>query len=499
MHTESLPPDAHLFDSLRAVGYSLATAIADIVDNSIAAKSTRVEITFNGAAADPFISILDDGLGMNAGAARHAMRLAGASSTDFRSSTDLGRFGLGLKTASLSQCKRLTVMSKQGRDVVALRWDLDYIAEVRAWDVIVLDQTEMSEIPGSDRLLSSESGTLVVWQALDRLSEQASNFATLLDKQMVDVVSHLELVFHRFLSGDGVTKARITINGTQLEPADPFLAKSSRTQKSMVETIDLGGTEVLVQAYTLPFVNKMTPREIKLAVAPGALRDSQGFYVYRSGRLVIWGTWFRLMPRADMSKLTRVRVDIPNSLDGLWSLDIKKSSAVPPEAVRERLRILAGRLIKPSERVHDFRGRRLSVDDEIVRPWEIIQNRDEVRYVLNREHPVLRALSDGLDEPGLARLEDALRMFETTLPLHDIYNRMSADKVVDNDESASEASNRWREALRHLWSLSVNHESAPEFVDRMLKVEPFTSLQAERDKLVASLIGQSQGVSNVRR
>ncbi|SIN89314.1 Histidine kinase-, DNA gyrase B-, and HSP90-like ATPase [Agromyces cerinus subsp. cerinus] len=493
MHTESLPPDAHLFNSMRAVGYSLPTAIADIVDNSVSARAARIDITFNGEVPVPFVSVLDNGQGMSAAAARDAMQLAGMSSTAFRRPGDLGRFGLGLKTASLSQCKCLTVVTKQGSDIVALRWDLDHIAKVRAWELIVLDDNEVAEVPGSEHLVALESGTLVVWQVLDRLYEQASHFPSFLDKQMIDVANHLELVFHRFLSGDGLRKTKIAINSVELEPADPFLSKSPRTQRSTVETINLEGADVVVQAYTLPIIAKMSSRELKLAQVPGSLRDSQGFYVYREGRLVIWGTWFRLMPRADMTKLTRVRVEIPNTLDHLWSLDIKKSSAVPPEIVRQRLRTLAGTLAKPSERAQVFRGRKFAIDEEIIRPWEVIQERDAVSYALNREHPVLKALSDGLDKAGFAQLEDALRMFEATLPLHDIYNRMSTDMKIENENEIAKMSTRWRDALHHLWSLSEEYEPPTEFVDRMLMVEPFTALRAERDKLVESFTSTKAG------
>src|SRR5690606_20627779 len=108
---------------------------------------------------------------------------------------------------------------------------------------------------------------------------------------------------------EGVDKVAISVNDNQLSGVDPFLTKSSRTQPSHTEVIELEGSTIMVQAFTLPLIGTMSATERKRATANGDLRDSQGFYVYRGGRLVIWGTWFRLIPRAEMSKLTRVKVD----------------------------------------------------------------------------------------------------------------------------------------------------------------------------------------------
>ena len=116
-------------ESTRAMGYSLEAAVADIIDNSVAAGATRVDIQFSPYDAVPYVSILDNGMGMTSDEINDAMRYGSQSSLNERQATDLGRFGLGLKTASLSQCRCLTVISKQGRSVQARRWDLDEVYE----------------------------------------------------------------------------------------------------------------------------------------------------------------------------------------------------------------------------------------------------------------------------------------------------------------------------------------------------------------------------------
>lgn len=144
MKTIDMPPFAPvLMESTRAMGYSLEAAVADIVDNSIAAKADTVKIQFSPYTAVPFVSILDNGCGMTKSEINDAMRYGSQSSLNERESSDLGRFGLGLKTASLSQCRCLTVISKQDRKVEARRWDLDEIYKKGSWALISLDREDL--------------------------------------------------------------------------------------------------------------------------------------------------------------------------------------------------------------------------------------------------------------------------------------------------------------------------------------------------------------------
>jgi len=476
MKSEIWAPGAQLMESMRAVGYSLTTALADLVDNSVTAKARRIEIVFSSE-PQPVLSILDDGIGMDGDAARHAMQLAGTSSTSERAADDLGRFGLGLKTASLSQCRRLTLLTKTDGRVTGLVWDLDHIVETNQWSLMVLDDEEIARVPEYTNLLALTSGTLVVWEKLDRPLGGSADVSKAFDSQMVEAREHLSLVFHRFISGEPpYARTSIAINYVDLQAADPFLTTSSRTQTSAEESIEVAGQEIVVKAFTLPFLNKMTSVERKRASIAGNLRDSQGFYVYRGGRLVIWGTWFRLMPKNDSGKLTRVRVDIPNSLDYLWSLDIKKSSAVPPAVVRDRLKLLAGSMVLPSQRVHSFRG--VKVDESLVRPWNLTIDRDTFRYEINRAHPLLDRISAVLDEKSLRDFESALRVLEITFPVQDLVNRVSSDlaltEVDDKDSLRSVLLGLWRQ--RNAASPAI---TSAEFLTSMLSVEPFDELRSD--------------------
>lgn len=200
-----MPPFAPvLMESTRAMGYSLESAVADIIDNSIAANASNVDIQFSPYDAVPFISILDNGDGMTKEQINDAMRYGSQSSLNIRDSKDLGRFGLGLKTASLSQCRCLTVITKQGRRIEARRWDLDEIYEKGTWALLSLNSEEIHAIPQfQTQLKSLKSGTLVLWEKLDRMLNGAKATDKLMSKQMEYVREHLALVFHTSHNADG--------------------------------------------------------------------------------------------------------------------------------------------------------------------------------------------------------------------------------------------------------------------------------------------------------
>ena len=167
MHETEIAPDPQLMESMRAVGYTLETAVADVIDNSITARASFVDVVFAGSPS-PWIAILDDGVGMGKPELQQAMRLAGTNSRSERAMHDLGRFGLGLKTASLSQCRTLTVLSKQGGVIHGVRWSIDHLRSTGRWALLVLDDAEIEESPLADRLARLDTGTVVVWQDLDR-------------------------------------------------------------------------------------------------------------------------------------------------------------------------------------------------------------------------------------------------------------------------------------------------------------------------------------------
>jgi len=465
-----MPPYAPtLIESTRAIGYTLEAAVADIIDNSITALASYVDIFFFPI-GDAYIAMLDDGRGMNALQINFAMQYGSKSPSEERNINDLGRFGLGLKTASLSQCRVLSVISKQNNHIEGRRWDIDYIIQTGEWSLIVLSEDELAAIPQINRLYEMRSGTLIVWQKLDRLMIGEPHFEQILGKKMDTVREHLGLVFHRYLNGEtGIKKITISINSARIEPADPFLLKKS-TQAMDDETIIVRGHKIIIRPYILPHLSKLSGSEIASLGGKDGLRRQQGFYVYRNKRLIVWGTWFRMMRQGELSKLARIQVDIPNALDDLWTLDIKKSSAIPPAEVRSNLEAIIERMAERSKRTWTYRGRK-ETDDSVIHIWQRFKGvNGGIYYEINRDHPLVERIIE--EYPSAKQyLEMLLRQIELNIPLNQLYVDLNSDKQIENDTDLS--LNIIEDMLIQLLIPFMRATERIELLDRLEKAEPF--------------------------
>lgn len=160
-----------LVESTRSIGYSFEAAVADAIDNSISASATEVHVCFSSK--DPqWLCIEDDGWGMTPQELENAMRYGSQSSTEVRRKDDLGRFGLGLKMASLSQCRKVTVLTKRDEVICAACWNLDYIIQQENWSLQFFSGNEIENLPGYQYLRLKKSGTAVIWEDLIALSRQ---------------------------------------------------------------------------------------------------------------------------------------------------------------------------------------------------------------------------------------------------------------------------------------------------------------------------------------
>jgi hypothetical protein len=479
-----LPPYAPvLIESMRSIGYSFESAVADLVDNSISADATRIDIHFRPF-GNPYIAIVDNGEGMDANTLMEAMRHGSRNPLEERAENDHGRFGLGLKTASLSQCRKLTVVSCRGRTLATGCWDLDLIAERKDWVLKVAAHPEViRELPHVRELEEQGRGTIVLWQGFDRLAAGEVSVEAALGEKIDRARDHLSLVFHRYLSGDsGTSRLQLLINNNPVQPADPFLSKHPATQRMYDESFSVDGQVVHVQPFILPHVSKLTAEELALAGGEDGLRRKQGFYVYRNRRLIIWGTWFHLARQRELTKLARVQVDIPNGLDHLWALDVKKSGAHPPEEVRRNLGRIVDRIADRSRRTYTYRGRRTNVDGHI-RAWYRIEGRGGIHYDINRDHPLVIALSDKLDHEQQKLLELLLQTLEVTFPADTLYADMADDRP--REASVENPETTLRELAARLLS-AVSAESRQTFLAGISKIEPF-SLYPE---ITSSLIGE---------
>lgn len=460
-------------ESMRSIGYSLESALADIVDNSVSARARKVAVEFRPD-PQPYIAIIDDGWGMTRQELERAMRHGSTDPGLERDAHDLGRYGLGLKTASLSQCRQLTVISLKSGKLSAYRWDLDRVLQRKAWILLKLDRKEIEALPHVDQLLNQESGTIVLWCALDRLLAGETQTEQAFGHQMSLATEHLSLVFHRYISGEpGLAPLRIEFNRRALAAVDPFLLDHRATQRLADDSFTVEGRRVTVKPFILPHLSKLKAEEVERAGGREGLRHQQGFYVYRNRRLIIWGTWFRLARKDELSKLARVRVDIPNSLDHLWTIDVKKSVAVPPEAVRVNLRRTIDRIRQASGRTLVYRGRQ--ADTGMVTPgWKEISDRSGVRFEINRDHPAVAALRSVLEPGRQALLESLLRVMEQAFPMEALYARLAEDKrphrVSDDPEKT------FRETIAAILdALPAGTPGRTAFLENLHLIEPYNT------------------------
>lgn len=417
------PSAARLLESMRDIGYSFESALADIVDNSISAGASEISILNDlDAEGRPFLAIVDNGRGMTGDELTDAMRLGSRSPREVREATDLGRFGLGMKTASFAQARRLTVISRHQGEVSARCWDLDRVVEKDEWLLQWLDAAQIDALPVTGLLAD---GTIVLWEKLDRLDavgprhEQA--YAAL-NEMFASAQRHLALTFHRFIApepNDGIRPVRMTINGASIDALDPF-ARLMQPQSDAheIEIVRHGGSDIAVQAFTLPHHKRLSLAQLAELELGESLVQTQGLYVYRARRLIAGGTWLGLARKAELTKLLRVRVDVPTSLDTEWSIDVRKSRVRTPAIIRERLRPLIRRMTETAKRPYTYRGTRQAAPAGLPL-WTRVEERGAVRYEVRREHPLIETLRKATGTR--ASVEPLLIAIEATLPIETLF------------------------------------------------------------------------------
>lgn len=458
--------------------------MSDIIDNSITAGAKQIRIITEAFSDEPFIAIVDDGEGMTEDELIAAMRPGSRNPLVARDESDLGRFGLGLKSASFSQCRRLTVISRKNGKTSAAVWDLDEVAARNEWMVQLPD--DVTGNPGIDKL--GAVGTLILWQKLDRLtggiSHNAAKRAEIINRRIAEAERHLRLVFHRFTAN--IKLLSILMNGRPLLPLDPFARTNPATIVDPEERLTLNGGEVEIQSFTLPHHRQMSKTDWEDIGGPEGHLKSQGFYLYRGQRLILYGTWFGLCRQSELTKLSRVRIDIPNSMDTDWKIDVRKSSAQLPPVVRDRLRKVIERIQNGSKRTYLRRGQKL-VDHERLPMWSRIQADGQIRYRPNTEHPAFADFAESLP-PELRRgFFNCIALVGASLPIEALHADMAgtAEQIVtdriDEDTLA--------QAVKATLSVLMGaRRDIKEIMSLMKDVDPFRSAWDDTQRIIAATI-----------
>lgn len=489
--TRSAPPRAMaMLESLRGLGYSTGAALADIVDNSISAGAKEVRIDFAWDGSNTRITVLDDGRGMDDAELESAMRLGDKNPLDTRSEHDLGRFGMGLKTASFSQCRRLTVATVKNGVASCLRWDLDELAADPDGGWLLFE----GPAQGSKRFIAglkgNKVGTVVLWETMDRVvttGYTSDDFHDLID----NVESHLSMVFHRLLQGPRA-RLKLLLNDRPIAPWDPFMmghpAKPWTSPPTNHQT-DYG--TVTVQAHVLPHRDRLTATEFDYNAGPAGWTAQQGFYVYRNERLLVAGGWLglgnsRAWNREEAHRLARIRLDIPNTADADWKIDVRKSSARPPVSLRPWLTLLAENTRERARRVFAYRGTPTPARGNIPieQAWRVERVKAGMRYRIEETHPSVAAV---IERAGtLAPLiKSMLRVIEETVPVQRIWLDTAENKETPRTGFEGEPNTAVIQVARVLFDDLIERKglSIDEARKSILRTEPFQKYPALVEKL----------------
>lgn len=490
------PPKAGpMIEALRGLGYSTATALADIIDNSISAGAAAVQIDFTWDRRNSRIAVLDDGRGMSDAELEGAMRLGDRNPLITRDAHDLGRFGLGLKTASFSQCRRLTVASVKDGAHSCLRWDLDELAANPNNEWLLFE----GPAEGSQAYLASldgkKAGTLVLWEMLDRIVTvgfTADNFNDLID----NVESHLAMVFHRLLQGPRA-RLKLLLNGSPVAPWDPFMSgHPAKRWTSPVTNHETDCGVVSVQCHVLPHRDKLTNTEFEENAGPGGWTAQEGFYVYRNERLLVAGGWLglgnsRAWNREEAHRLARIRLNIPNTADADWKIDVRKSTARPPVSLRPWLTLLAENTRDRARRVFAYRGSPApgAGNQPIEQARRVERVKSGLRYRIDESHPSVAAVmeSAGVLQP---LVKSMLRVIEETVPVQRIWLNTAENKETPRTDFEGEPNAAVIEVASVLFNDLIERKglSVEEARKSMLRTEPFQKYPTLVAKLVPNCV-----------
>lgn len=470
------PDAASLMQSLRAFGYDISTAVADLVDNSITAQANKISISFEWNNGEPWISIADNGYGMTEHELFEAMKPGSKNPLDVRPSDDLGRFGLGLKTASFSQCKRLTVASKKYGGILNIRcWDLDVVTEKNAW-ILLKTASGVATKLIEEYFDENDSGTLVVWEKIDRIipgtrvndEEYQSAFLSYAKA----VKEHIAVVFSTYMHGSN--KVLFELNRRTIEMWDPFMVDNTFTTRMPSESLYVNGYEVKIKSYILPHQSKLTPEEFVENAGLHGWNAQQGFYIYRNNRLIVSGDWLIPgMEKLEQYRLARIRIDIGNETDSEWNIDVRKSIAVPPISIQKELKRVAVAAQRESARVYRHRGKKLARKGkkEQFFVWHQKIRHGKLGYVINREHPIISSL---LQSDLNKQVKQMLDLIEETIPVPMIISDYAekADEMLNPFEGKS--TDEFDDMIKVLFDMYVSTGCTPmEAIENIASTEPF--------------------------
>ena len=422
------PNPEYLIKSIAEQGYSLKTALADLIDNSITANADRIEILTNTETSPFELFLADNGDGMDYSSLKKNLQFPSQSPEHDRDSKDLGRFGLGLKTASFSQTRKFTVISKKkgSNEFSGITWDVEHLKKSNRWEIIINNHSEISEYLKKYNDLSkahlerSEKffpNTIIVWQGLYKFENYLDNsnkIDAFNDEITNNTSQHLSIVFHRFLESQ-TNKIEIRVNNSIVKPFNPFPINNSSIRSLETSQKSVGDDTVKIQGFVLPNSSIRESKSTNSIWTPisKSLIDMEGLYVYRSNRLIIIGGWNDLIKKTPRMQLARLRIEIGNKIDHLFQLTVDKSEInIPYELKNSFLREIIK--LKSEAQKEYFNHVLVNVpnkqkNDKNELFYKVATNKG-VLMNYNDNFPLLKSLKTSLNSNQIAELNFILKM-----------------------------------------------------------------------------------------
>ena len=423
------PNPEFLIKSIAEQGYSLETALADLMDNSISANATRIEV-LTKIDEEPFMLFLsDNGDGMDKESLKRNLQFPSKSPEETRDFNDLGRFGLGLKTASFSQTRAFTVISrKKGTtEFSGLTWDVKHLKNSGKWEIIINTEKEIAEILDlynkiSDSHLNSSKefipNTIVVWKGLYKFE----NFLDIKNKQdafkeeITNTTSeYLSIVFHKFMERK-TKKIQIRINNTLVKPFNPFPIDNNSNLRALEPYQKEFGMDIVkIQGFVLPNTSIKETKENPNPWTPNnkSLMDMEGLYIYRADRLILFGGWNGLIKKMPRLQLGRLKIDIGNKVDHLFHLNVAKSQISTPHDLKNSFLRAIVDLKAEAQKEFFNHGLKNFTQKPSEHSSELFYKTATNKGVLlriNDEFPLLKSLKSSLNIKQKAELNFILKM-----------------------------------------------------------------------------------------
>lgn len=427
---EASPNPEYLIKSIAEQGYSLETSLADLMDNSISAKADKIEVLID-TDSEPFkLFLADNGEGMTEEELSENMQFPSNSPEESRLDFDLGRFGLGMKTASFSQTRKFTILSKKKgeKKYHGRTWDVDFLRD-NGWKIIINSDEEVANIMYQYNRLSEEylnkfedfeANTIVVWDGLYKFEEylKEKNRKDSLKREVTEVTSdYLALVFHRFMEKD-LNPLNIRINNTQVTPFNPFPEEEKDFRQIEPKQSVFRSDVIKIEGFVLPSraISETKKGLTKWTTRHRGLMDMEGLYIYRSGRIILFGGWNGIVKKAPRLQLARVRVEVGNSVDHLLHLNVAKSQIVVPYELRNAFENYIQELKIEAEREYYNRGIRKFSAKKSQNNFQLFDRSYSSKgsiLEVNNNFPLIKSLQDSLNKKQSSQLNLLLRMINT--------------------------------------------------------------------------------------